>query len=46
MIEQVIDLLIHAAAPADKNSVSSVNPKLIVLMVAPMILLTKLDDPL
>ena len=46
MIEQVIDLLIHSAAPADKNSVSSVNPKLIVLMVAPMILLTKLDDPL
>ena len=44
MIEKTIDFLIHVAAPTDKNSISSVRLWVILLMAAPMIMLTNLNS--
>ena len=46
MIEKGINFLIYLASPADKNSISSVNPYTVVLMVTPMILLTNFESSL
>ena len=46
MIDKVIDYIVHVAAPADKESYSSVRQWVIWLMLLPMLLLTDLDSPL